>query len=131
MTLSVIEALNDAKVLATLKKALAPSTQEIIEAVTARVTSHLSIIIKKKDDEITDLKERVTVLETALVTQEQYSRRENLRFSGIPETERDGTTEEVIINMINNEMALNPPITTNEIARCHRVGENRRKTTTA
>ena len=123
MTLSVIEALKDANVLASLKKALAPSTQEIIEAVTAKVTNHMNQLLKKKDDEIIELKKKVTVLETAVDAQEQYSRKENLRFTCIPEMGDGRPTEDVIVDVINREMTPSPPITVGEIARCHRTGK--------
>ena len=53
---------------------------------------------------------------------EQYSRRPNLRLSGVPETgEREDTTAKVMA-VVNGKLGLIPHLQTHHIERSHRVG---------
>ena len=54
---------------------------------------------------------------------EQYSRRSNLRFSGIPETDNEvEDTTEKILQIINNDMEV--PVSRDQVERSHRLGPN-------
>ena len=86
--------------------------------------AYLRDIIKSKDDRISVLENKVENLENKLDDMEQYSRRNSIRISGIEETSSEDITEKVI-NLINNDIKVDPPITTNEIDRLHRVGPTR------
>ena len=65
------------------------------------------------------LKARVVKLETASDTAEQYSRRNCVRITGIPESFNESTDDHVM-SMAN---ALNLDLTINDIDRSHRVGK--------
>ena len=56
----------------------------------------------------------------------QYSRRPNVRISGIAETDAGENTDEKVLAVINGKMKLQPPLNIGQIERSHRVG---RKTT--
>ena len=53
---------------------------------------------------------------------EQYSRRANLRFQGIPDFGDGEDTDSIVINLINDHMQLKPHVQTSDIERSHRVG---------
>ena len=56
---------------------------------------------------------------------EQYTRRSNLLFSGLPETGVGEDTEEKILAVINDKMEMRPPPTSSDIARSHRLGRRK------
>ena len=60
-------------------------------------------------------------LETSADAVEQYSRRPNLRFQGIPETTGENTDAK-ILKLINEQMQIQPLITQDDIERSHRLG---------
>ena len=84
--------------------------------------SELRDIVKSKDSKITALEARVENLESKIDQQEQYSRRNSLRVSGIPE-ETDEVIIPKVINLLNTELKLQIPIEPQEIDRLHRVGK--------
>ena len=82
---------------------------------------NLTEVIEEKDARISELERLVSTTETKLDALEQYSRRANLRFQGLKENQEGEDIETQIINIINNEMGLTPPLQTSEIVCCHRV----------
>ena len=83
---------------------------------------NLTAFIEEKDARISELERLVSTTETKLDALDQYSRRANLRFQGLNENQDGEDIETQIINIINNEIGLTPPLQTSEIVRCHRVG---------
>lgn len=89
--------------------------------------------IQRKDDAIQRLELRIGALEEdnfALMRSsdelEQYSRRNSLRLSGVQE--RDGEdAAEVMLQILNSELKLEPPLSGSDIDRVHRVGPKSRK----
>ena len=79
--------------------------------------AELRTIIMAKDKQILDLTKKVEVLEDKADDLEQYSRRNSLRISGIPE--REDVLQETL-RVVNS--TLLPPLTVDEIDRVHRVG---------
>ena len=78
--------------------------------------------ITEKDATIKTLKDKVATLEGVADDQEQYSRRNSLRLSGLPEISGENTVA-VTIDAINQRMKLDPPLIVDEIDRMHRVGQ--------
>ena len=72
-----------------------------------------------KDKQILDLTTKVQDLEDKADDLEQYSRRNSLRISGIPEREGEDVLQETL-RVVNS--TLLPPLTVEEIDRVHRVG---------
>ena len=56
---------------------------------------------------------------------EQYTRRSNFLFSGLPETGVGEDTEEKILAIVNGKMGVQPPLSPHDIARSHRLGKRR------
>ncbi|KAH3771300.1 hypothetical protein DPMN_172614 [Dreissena polymorpha] len=66
------------------------------------------------------LRDRVMDLECAVDSSEQYSRRNNVRIFGIPESpESKKSTDDIVIKLCNT---LNVDVSVNEIDRSHRTG---------
>lgn len=82
----------------------------------------LHAVLEKKDAEITQLNTRIDDLELKLDQAEQYSRRNCIRIAGLPESENEDTTS-VTMELINDTMALDPPLELQEVDRLHRVGK--------
>ena len=80
--------------------------------------------ISEKDATIATLKTKVAALEGVADEQEQYSRRNSLRLSGLPESPREDIVAETI-RTINERMELDPPLVIDEIDRLHRVGQQK------
>lgn len=130
----------------------APIDQELVEtissAVKKSVTANMEPILKGMIDSIVDgvvssLKNRITLveesneilrkenkilidrvseLEKARIEAEQYSRRNSLRISGIPESalEAGESTDEIVLNLCKD---LGANVNINEIDRSHRSGK--------
>ena len=77
--------------------------------------------LKQKDSKILDLQQQVASLEIETDNLQQYSRRNSLRITGIPETETENVVEKSLA-VINETMNVRPQINLNDIDRIHRVG---------
>ena len=88
----------------------------------ACLVTALTECIKQQDEKIKKLEGKVTQLELEADKVEQYSRRSNLRFSGLPETtgESENTTDK-LIDIINNNMCPDMPVRSDQIERSHRL----------
>ena len=121
--MTIIELCSDARVAATLKKAMYP--KELVDQLhhlSSRVTA-LTECIQQRDDKIKKLEGKVTQLELEADKVEQYSRRSNLRFTGLPETTGESeNTKDKLIDIINNNMCPDMPVRRDQIERSQRLG---------
>ena len=109
LALRIIELLSDDVLLSNLKKALFSNQLATkIDALTPKV-SHLTSQLDKKVERIAELETKVQSLEDTNDTLEQYSRRPNIRISGIAEAVDGEDTNEKVLAMINGKMNLQPP----------------------
>ena len=60
--------------------------------------------------------------ESKLDDQEQYSRRNSLRITGIPESDNEDIVPKVL-DVINNKIKPDIPVSSDHIDRLHRVGK--------
>ena len=99
LAMTIIELFSDARVAATLKAMYPKELVGQLDHLSSRVTA-LTECIQQRDDKIKKLEGKVTQLELEADKVEQYSRRSNLRFSGLPETtgESENTTDKLIDN---------------------------------
>ena len=88
------------------------------------------IIIKNLKDENKRLKAKVNVLENQIVDLEiqnnnadQYSHRNNVDISGIPQSVSDNQLQEKVVDLLK---VIDVSITTNEIETCHRLGKKKK-----
>ena len=84
--------------------------------------AELRDVIKQRNHTIEQLQMKLSTAEEMLDEQEQYSRRNSLRVSGIPE-EPDETLETKVIDIFNKRLKFVPPMTENDLDRIHRVGK--------
>lgn len=79
-------------------------------------------VIKQRDAKINDLEKEIASLKLTVDHQEQYSRRNNLRITGIQEKENEDVAK-LTLDFINSKI-LNEsqPIILEDIDRIHRVG---------
>lgn len=83
--------------------------------------ANLRMEIQAKNDTITSLEKKVEELEIKQDAQEQYSRRNSLRISGIPELVGENTPT-MVVQKLNEILKLDPPLMEAELDRVHRVG---------
>ena len=122
LALTVLELLKDNAVVATLKATLFPvKLNESIKNLTAKVVS-LTNELENKQTQIVNLENRVDSLEKAADDGEQYSRRPNLRFHGFLEADTAENTDQMIINLVNSELNVHPPMQIDHLERSHRLG---------
>lgn len=122
--LNLQQALKDPTIIAGFK-GIFDVKKEIGALVGTEIAKHMKPLkdeLKAKEKTISDLQERLNKLETKLDDQEQYSRRENLRISGLPEKEGENL-EKDLIEVLNTNMELDPPICPDDILRLHRIGK--------
>lgn len=89
-----------------LKQNLSEAKQEVKD---------LKVELKKRDDEIQQISEKTDA-------NEQYSRRNSVRISGMRESEGENT-DKLVLALCNNGMKLSPPLEMCDIDRSHRVGK--------
>ena len=125
LAVRLIELLNDDRVLRKLKTALYP--QPLSDKIDRQNTliNQLLDQLKSSETKITTLEDRVKALEQHADRNEQYTRRSNLLFSGIPEAGQNEDTDQMILDVINKKMEMTPPLETVDIERSHRLGKKR------
>ena len=79
-------------------------------------------IEQKKDDKIKELETKIITLEQKCDKQEQYSRRNSLRITGIKEDEHENVTDKVM-DLINDKLQLSGGISIDHVDRAHRTGK--------
>ena len=123
LALTMIELFSDERVMKRMRDALYP--RELVEKLD-EMTRRLAVLttsVKARDDRIKTLESKVAALEHESNKVEQYSRRPNLRFTGIAETdETNENTTEKILDIINEDMSPNAQIRPEQIERSHRLG---------
>ena len=123
MVMRFVELLKDEGVLKTLRSALYPQALlDKLDKLTETIAC-LTSQLENKEIKITALEERVERLEGECDRLEQYSRRGNLRFSGIPETGEGEDTTAKVVDIINTKMAFTPPVSQEDILVSHRLGK--------
>ena len=100
-------------------------SKAILEDVTNEVYKAIDFDINSKTEKITQLETKISSLEKQLSSfqsdieeQEQYSRRNCLRFHGIRETD-DESTDEVVIKVIRERLGVD--IQPQDLDRSHRI----------
>lgn len=87
--------------------------------------------LKEKNAKIERLERRIDSLESDNDTLEQYTRRNSLRIFGLPEEEAGEDTAQVALTLINQTMKVEPPITSEDLDRAHRIGKKGTPSTTS
>ena len=119
--IAFVELPADEQVVNKLRKALFP---HVLADKSDGLTTKLSTLtdrLEKRDAHSNELEKRLTTVVTNYDQVEHYSRRSNLRFHGIDETENDDTTTKVIA-IVNDTMKVAPPIDIGDIVTSHRLG---------
>lgn len=101
------------------------TTQGLAKVIAEEVKKVTEPLVEK----IGVMEKKVKQLQDDLDAQEQYSRRESLRISGLRQEEGEDI-EERVLQMFNRQMKVSPPIAPNDIARVHRVGSKNPKNAT-
>ena len=118
----LLDLLNDEQVLKKLKQVLFPQTlADKIDAMNIHITN-LTTLLNNKDTRINELEQKVHTLESAIDCQEQYSRRQNLRINGIPDTSDTEDVTTAVLNLVNTTMTIKPQLQRHTIVKCHRLG---------
>ena len=96
----------------------------LMRAQYASLVGYYEKALSVKDREISMLKARTSFLEDKVDSLEQYSRRQSVRVSGVPEPEGPGATREdtesVVMEVIRDN--LKTPLLPDDIERAHRTG---------
>lgn len=84
----------------------------------------LEVAYKQLAEENTLLQHKISSIERKCWSNEQYSRRECLEFSGIPSTVSDSSLETVVCDVLADiDVKLSP----DDIVTCHRLRNNKKK----
>ena len=86
-----------------------------------KVIVELRKALEDRDSWIKTLEAEVEKLSATADHQEQYSRRNSLRISGLPESDTEDVVEESL-KLFNNIMRVSPPMDLSEVDRSHRMG---------
>ena len=109
MLLRFLELLSNDQVVRKLKSALYPEElSNKLETLTLTIAG-LTSQLENKERRITVLEDQVELLQSECDNLQQYSRRCNLRFHGIPETGEGEDTTLKVLELINAKMAVTPP----------------------
>lgn len=102
-----------------LRSSFDHQVSEMTASIVDGVLGGLRTKVTELENENTSLKSRIQLLEDKLDRSEQYSRRNCLRLSGIPETANE-SVDEKIMEVLNT---LDAEVTLDNIDRAHRVGK--------
>ena len=122
LALRLIELLTDEQVLSKLKSKLFPKD---LKYMLDSLNGHIQTLNKQlgeKGERIKSLEMKVETLESESDKVEQYSRRANGHFCGIPEKGDTENTDDKVLSIINNIMGMNPPVERRQLERTHRLG---------
>ena len=86
------------------------------------VNRHVTEAVRARDQEIESLRTQLTATRDELDSLEQYSRRNTLTISGLPETQRENT-DALVIDLAR---AAGVKVTEADLDRSHRVGQFKR-----
>ena len=86
-----------------------------------KLSDSLKNFQEQKESKIKQLEKCVNSLEESADSIKQYSRRPNLRFYGIPESETDEDTGKRLLRKINGDLQRQPPILSEHLERSHRL----------
>ena len=123
LALMMIELFSDERVMNRMRDALYP--RELVEKLDEMMRSLavLTTSVKATNDRIKTLESKVAALEHEGDNTEQDSRRLNLRFTRIAETdETNENTTEQILDIINEVICSDAQIRPEQIERSHRLG---------
>ena len=94
---------------------------ELVGSIVEGVLKGLKSKVAGLEKENTELKKRIGSLETALDNAEQYSRRNCLKITGVPET-TEGSIDDYVCNLAR---AIDVDLSVDDIDRSHRLGKPR------
>ena len=97
-----------------------------IDNLTKKIDS-LTKLDESKNLRLNDLEKRILTLEANADRQEQYSRRPNLRVQGLEEKREGENTDRIMIQLINDTLAVVSPLKIEDIERSHRLGPETNK----
>ena len=119
----LIAALQDPSVIDSFQKLFDKSNKKTRDAITELQNIVVRLINKlsETDKEISDLKHENQELREELDELQQYSRKPSIRVYGIPESE-DEDTDQLLLQLFNERMQLEPPVQLQDIEISHRVG---------
>ena len=129
---SFLAALEDEEIVERYKLIFEPMFKTLMLPVTSKLTDTVAMLsqsitslkkeVEEKDSIIRDLQSSVSRLQVTVDDLEQHGRRESMRVFGLPET-TPGSTDDKVLELVNNRMKLQPPLSLDEIAVSHRVGQ--------
>lgn len=102
--------------------AIANKLKSIIAGDLITEVQSLREAVKGRDEKIKQLSEELVTLRNDVDELEQYSRRNSLRITGIPETPHEDLVA-VTLNLFKWRMKVTPAVGTQDIDRVHRVGK--------
>ncbi|ELT94514.1 hypothetical protein CAPTEDRAFT_211138 [Capitella teleta] len=85
--------------------------------------------LETKYQRITDLEKEIDSLKSSADDLEQYSRRTSLRVAGLHEENEEDPCK-VAMDLINDHLSLDPPISIEELDRVHQVGPKKTEDST-
>ena len=122
--LHFLEALSDDSVIKKYQEILTPLVAPLKQAMQSAQAeiSQLKNEMADKDTMISTLNKRVSDLESRYDDLEQHGRKGSVRFFGVPE-KTAGSTNTKILEICNTNMAMDPPITLQDLEVTHRLGK--------
>ena len=95
--------------------------EAISNSVSIEVSKHIKTLkdeLATKNQQIADLNKKYSELEEKYDALEQYTRKRSLRIDGMPE-HPDENTHDVVLDMCNNVLQLDPPVLLQDIDNSH------------
>ena len=127
-TLNFPEALSDDTVIKKYQEILNPLFRPFNDALKAanQEISALKVQMAEKDASITSLNRRIAAIESHSDDLEQQGRKGSVRVFGVPE-ETSGSTDDKILQICNDNLGLDPPLTLDDLEVTHRLGREEKK----
>ncbi|KAI8487882.1 hypothetical protein Bbelb_343300 [Branchiostoma belcheri] len=114
-------------IIPTITSAVKDAVTVAVQAELSKLNDQLNLQQKQLQDlttQVADLQGAYTTLQGKFNDLEQYSRRNCVIVSGIPESPGERGTDEAVLQ-VTNKINCDPPLSTHDIDRSHRLGKKR------
>ncbi|XP_019646052.1 PREDICTED: uncharacterized protein LOC109486636 [Branchiostoma belcheri] len=129
---SIVNAFQHGGVLAAIVPSIVSAVREaVVDSIQAELAKHYEEAHQQREEledlkmKYTNLKSEFNTLQTKVNNLEQYSRRNCVIISGIPETPGERSTDNPVLSVANDTLKCDPPFNINDIDRSHRLGKPR------
>ncbi|CAH1253640.1 Hypp1210 [Branchiostoma lanceolatum] len=129
---TIVNAFQQGGVLAAIVPTIVSAVREaVVASIQAELAKYHEELHQQREEfkdlttQYNNLKDEHSTLQAKVNNLEQYSRRNCVIISGIPESPGERSTDNAVLSVANDKLRCDPQLTINDIDRSHRLGKPR------